>query len=106
MPQLSVRSVTLRGVPIWRLREYLEALGAVAEQPSPPGPADPDAVVRPHGAMRGHDWQVVWRTETRPFHPRLNTTIEEHHFTFSAPDQPTLEIIFNKFMQKAHRGGG
>ena len=106
MPQLSVRSVALRGVPIWRLREYLEALGAVPEQPGPPGPADPDAVVRPHGAMRGHGWQVVWRTETHPFHPRLNTTIQEHHFTFSAPDQPTLETIFTKFMQKAQRGGG
>lgn len=106
MQSTSVRSVALRGVPIWRLREYLEALGAVAEQPGAPGPADPDAVVRPDGAMRGDGWQVVWRTETRPFHPRLNTTIEEHHFTFSAPDQPTVDHIFNKFMLKAQRGGG
>ena len=106
MPSTSVRSVALRGVPIWRLREYLEALGAVAEPPGAPGPADPDAVVRPDGAMRGDGWHVVWRTETRPFHPRLNTTIEEHHFTFSAPDQPTVDHIFDQFMLKAQRGGG
>ena len=98
--------MTLRGVPIWRLREYLEALGAVADEPGDPGAADPDGVVRPDGAMRGDGWRVVWRTESRPFHPRLTTTIDEHFFTFSAADQPTVDAVFDRFMLKAQRGGG
>ena len=106
MPPPSVRSVTLRGVPIWRLREYLQDLGAAPAESLAPGAADPDAVVRPDGAMQAADWQVVWRTERHRFHPRLTTTIEEHFFTFSASDPQTVDAIFDRFMLKAQRGGG
>ena len=106
MPPPSVRSVTLRGVPIWRLREYLQELGAVPAESPTPGAADPDAVVRPDGAMQAADWQVVWRTERHRFHPRLTTTIEEHFFTFSASEPQTVDAIFDRFMLKAQRGGG
>lgn len=102
----AVREVTLRGVPIWRLREYLEDMGAAAVEHHAPGAADPDGVVRPDGAMRGDGWQVVWRTERRPFHRRLATTIDEHFFTFSAADRRTLDAVFDRFMLKAQRGGG
>ena len=101
-----VRSVELRGVPIWRLHDYLEDLGAVDVEPGQPGLADPDGAVRPHGAMRGDGWDVVWRTEQRPFHPRLNTTIDEHYFTFSAINQQSVDTLFDRFMLKAQRGGG
>ena len=106
MPPPSVRTVTLRGVPIWRLREYLEDMGAEPANSTQPGAADPDGVVRPDGAMQTAHWQVVWRTERRTFHPRLTTTIEEHFFTFSAPNQQTVDAVFDRFMLKAQRGGG
>ena len=104
--RLAVREVTLRGVPIWRLSEYLEDMGAAAVEHHAPGAADPDGVVRPDGAMRGDGWQVVWRTERRPFHRRLSTMIDEHFFTFSAADRRTVDAVFDRFMLKAQRGGG
>lgn len=101
-----VQELQLRGVPIWALRSYLEAIGAVAVEPPRPGATDPDGVVRPDGAMSGEGWQVVWRTERRRFHPRLPTEIEEHWFVFSASDESVLESAVEAFMLRAQRGGG
>lgn len=102
----AVRGVQLRGVPIWRLREYLLEIGAVEVAPGGPGAADPDGVARPDGAVRGDGWDAVWRSERRRFHPRLSTTIEEHYFTFSAGDREMVDAVFERFMLKAQRGGG
>ena len=101
-----IREVELRGVPIWRLREYLVDMGAEEAELGEPGLADPDGVVRPDAAMRGDGWEVQWRTERRRFHPRLNTDIEEHMFVFVAADQETVDAVFDRFMMKAQRGGG
>ena len=105
MPQ-AVRQLTLRGVPIWLLRQYLEQLGAVDSEAPPPGATDPDGVVHPDGAMSAEGWSVLWRTETRPMHPRLQTKLEEHYFTFSANSEEEVEELVERFMLKAQRGGG
>jgi len=105
MPR-AVRELTLRAVPIWLLRQYLEQLGAVDIEPPAPGPTDPDGVVTPDGAMSGDGWTVLWRTEQRPIHPRLPTTMDEHYFVFTADSEEALEVLFDRFMLKAQRGGG
>jgi hypothetical protein len=105
MPR-AVRELTLRAVPIWLLREYLEQLGATEVEPPPPGSTDPDAVVPPDGAMSGPGWTVLWRSEQRPFHPGLPTKMDEHHFVFAAESEEELESLFDRFMMKAQRGGG
>ncbi|MCY3570208.1 MAG: hypothetical protein F4038_12810 [Chloroflexi bacterium] len=105
MPR-AVRELTLRAVPIWVLRQYLEQLGAVDSKPPPPGPTDPDAVVTPDGAMSGDGWTVLWRTEQRPMHPRLPTKMDEHYFVFTAETEEALEALIDRFMLKAQRGGG
>ena len=102
----AVRQFTLRGVPIWVLRQYLEQLGASESEIPPAGATDPDAVTLPGGAMAGDDWQIAWRTERRRFHPQLPTQIEEHHFVLSAASEERLEVVFDRFMLKAQRGGG
>ncbi len=102
----AVRELTLRGVPIWLLRQYLEQLGAVDVAPPPPGPTDPDGLVRPDGAMAGEGWTALWRTEQRPMHPRLPTKIDEHYFVFTAQSESALEALLERFMLKAQRGGG
>ena len=102
----SVREITLRGVPIWLLRQYLGQLGG-EDVPSPaPGATDPDGVVRPDGAMSGDGWTALWRTEQRPVHPRLPTKMDEHHFVFTAESEEVLERLVDRFMLKAQRGGG
>ncbi|MDE2989150.1 MAG: hypothetical protein OXT70_14055 [Chloroflexota bacterium] len=105
MPR-AVRELTLRAVPIWVLRQYLEQLGAVDSKPPPPGSTDPDAVVTPDGAMSGDGWTVLWRTEQRPMHPRLPTKMDEHYFVFTAETEEALEALIDRFMLKAQRGGG
>ena len=105
MPR-AVRELTLRGVPIWLLQQYLEQLGAQAIPPPPPGATDPDGVVRADGAMQGDGWTVLWRTELQPMHPQLPTKIAEHHFVFTAPSEEALTALLDRFMLKAHRGGG
>lgn len=102
----AVRQFTLRGVPMWVLKNYLEQLGARESEIPPPGPTDPDAVTPPDGAMAGDDWQIAWRTERRQFHPQLTTQIEEHHFVLSAVSEDRVEAVFDRFMMKAQRGGG
>jgi len=102
----AVRELTLRGVPIWLLRQYLEQLGASEIEPPSPGPTDPDAVVSPDGAMSGDGWTVLWRTEQRPMHPRLPTKMDEHFFVFIAESEQALESLIDRFMLKAQRGGG
>ena len=102
----AVKELRLRGVPIWLLRQYLKQLGAVDIEPPPPGPTDPDGVVHPDGAMSGEGWTVIWRTERRPMHPRLPTQIEEHDFVFTAETEAALDRVIDRFMLKAHRGGG
>ena len=102
----TVRELQLRGVPIWALRQYLEAIGAVEIEPPPPGATDPDGVVRPDGAMSGEGWQVSWRTERRRFHPRLATDLEEHWFVFSGSDESVVASAVDAFMLRAQRGGG
>ena len=103
----AVRQLTLRGVPLWLLREYLADLGA-QDAPIPnPGPTDPDGIAAPDGAMRSPDgWQVLYRTEETPAHPRLPTKIANHHLTFTHQDEPSLQALLERFMRKAHRGGG
>ncbi|MYD73042.1 MAG: hypothetical protein F4Y11_01875, partial [Chloroflexi bacterium] len=90
MPR-AVRELTLRAVPIWVLRQYLEQRGAVDSKPPPPGRTDPDAGVTPDGAMSGDGWTVLWRTEQRPMHPRLPTKMDEHYFVFTAETEEALE---------------
>lgn len=102
----AVRQFTLRGVPIWVLKRYLDQLGASESEVPPPGPTDPDAVTTPDGAMSATDWQIAWRTERRRFHPQLTTQIEEHHFVLSAVSEDRLGAVFDQFMMKAQRGGG
>ena len=102
----AVRELTLRGVPIWLLRQYLEQLGARESEPARPGATDPDGVARPDAAMSGEGWTVAWRTESRTMHPRLPTRIEEHYFTFTAASEDELESLLERFMLKAQRGGG
>ena len=102
----SVRELTLRGVPIWLLRQYLEQLGATEAAPPSPGATDPDGVVRPDAAMAGDGWTVIWRTEQRPIHPRLPTTMDEHYFVFTAESEEAMESLIERFMMKAQRGGG
>lgn len=107
MPPRAVRQLSLRGVPLWLLREYLADLGASDCEPPAPGPTDPDAVVAPDGAMQSPEgWQVLYRSEERQAHPRLPTKIAIHHLTFTHEDEPRLEALLERFMLKAHRGGG
>jgi hypothetical protein len=105
MPR-AVRELTLRAVPIWLLRQYLEQLGAEDMKAPAPGATDPDGVVPPDGAMSGDGWTVLWRTEQRPVHPRLPTRMDEHYFVFTAQTDEALEGLIDRFMMKAHRGGG
>ena len=105
MPR-AVKELTLRGVPIWLLRQYLEQLGAEDVAPPAPGGTDPDGVVRPDGAMSGDGWTALWRTEQRPMHPRLPTKMDEHYFVFTAESEEALEALVDRFMLKAQRGGG
>ena len=105
MPR-AVRELTLRAVPIWLLRQYLEQLGAVEIAPPAPGQTDPDGVVRPDAAMSGDGWTVAWRTEQRPMHPRLSTKMDEHYFVFTAETEDAMETLIDRFMMKAQRGGG
>lgn len=102
----AVRELTLRAMPIWLLQQYLEQLGGRVIDPPSPGATDPDGVVRPDGAMAGDGWTVLWRSESRQMHPRLPTKMDEHHFVFSAPTEQALESLLERFMLKAHRGGG
>lgn len=102
----AVRQLTLRAMPIWLLRQYLEQLGAWEIDPPAPGAIDPDGVVRPDGAMSGDGWTVLWRTEHVQMHPRLPTMMDEHYFTFTAESEATVEALLDRFMLKAHRGGG
>ena len=105
MPR-AIRELTLRGVPIWLLRQYLEQLGAVEVAAPPPGATDPDAVVPPDAVMSGDGWTALWRTEQRPIHPRLPTRMDEHYFVFTAETEEALESLIDRFMLKAQRGGG
>ncbi len=105
MPR-AVRELTLRAMPIWLLRQYLEQLGARPIEPPPPGPTDPDGVVRADAAMAGDGWMVLWRSEQRAIHPRLPTKMDEHHFVFTAESEAALDELLERFMRKAHRGGG
>ncbi len=102
----AVRELTLRAVPIWLLRQYLEQLGATEIEPPAPGSTDPDGVVRPDAAMSGDGWTVMWRTEQRPMHPRLPTMMDEHYFVFTAENEQAVEELMDRFMMKAQRGGG
>ena len=102
----AVREMTLRGVPIWLLRQYLEQLGAADIDLPQPGATDPDGVVRPDAAMSGDGWTVLWRTEQAPKHPRLPTKIDEHFFVFTAKSEEDLDSLLERFMLKAQRGGG
>ncbi len=102
----AVKEITLRGVPIWLLRQYLEQLGASSIDLPPPGATDPDGVVRPDAAMSGEGWTVLWRTEQQPIHPRLPTRIDEHYFVFTAGSEAELDSLIERFMLKAQRGGG
>ncbi|MYE06065.1 MAG: hypothetical protein F4Y04_02395 [Chloroflexi bacterium] len=105
MPR-AVRELTLRAVPIWLMRQYLEQLGGREVEPPPPGATDPDGVVRPDAAMSGEGWTVIWRTEQRPMHPRLPTKMDEHYFVFTAGSEEALDALIDRFMLKAQRGGG
>ncbi|MDE2893711.1 MAG: hypothetical protein OXN86_14555 [Chloroflexota bacterium] len=102
----AVRELTLRAVPIWLLRQYLEQLGATEIEPPDPGPTDPDAVVTPDAAMSGDGWTVIWRSEQTQMHPRLPTKMDEHHFVFTADTEEAVEELLDRFMMKAQRGGG
>lgn len=102
----AVRELTLRAVPIWLLRQYLEQLGAKEIEPPEPGPTDPDGVVRPDAAMSGDNWTVMWRTEQRSMHPRLPTKMDEHYFVFTAENEEAVDGLIDRFMIKAQRGGG
>ncbi len=102
----AVREITLRAMPIWLLRQYLEQLGASDVDPPSPGATDPDGVVQPDGAMSGDGWSVLWRTEQRSMHPQLPTKMDEHYFVFTAGSEEAMESLIERFMMKAHRGGG
>ena len=102
----AVRELTLRAVPIWLLRQYLEQLGAREVKAPSPGSTDPDGVAPPDGAMSGDGWTVLWRTEQRPMHPLLPTKMDEHYFVFTAKSEEEMESLMERFMMKAHRGGG
>ncbi len=102
----AVRELRLRGVPIWLLRRYLEQLGAREIAPPSPGGSDLDGVVRADAAMSGEGWTALWRSERHAMHPRLPTRIAEHHFTFAAESEALLDSVLERFMLKAHRGGG
>ena len=56
--------------------------------------------------MSGDGWTVLWRTEQRPVHPRLPTKMDEHYFVFTAESEEALQALLDRFMLKAHRGGG
>ena len=102
----AVRELTLRAVPIWLLRHYLEQLGGEEVDPPAPGATDPDGVVQPDAAMSGDGWTVIWRTEQRPMHPMLPTKMDEHYFVFTAESEEAMESLMERFMLKAQRGGG
>ena len=102
----AVREITLRAMPIWLLRQYLEQLGASDVDPPSPGATDPDGVVQPDGSMSGDGWSVLWRTEQRSMHPQLLTKVDEHYFVFTAGSEEEMESLIERFMMKAHRGGG
>ena len=89
---MPVRSVSIRGLPDWLIRDYLTALGA-----QPAGPAA--------ARMRAPDWTVSWTSRRIPM-PGGAFSLTQFDIAFEAPDDAVLVRIEDAFLKKAQRGGG
>ena len=87
--------VSLRGLPEWLIRDYLNDLGATAA----------DGQLGGASTMSAPGWSVTWSRHTATIEgsPALALTQFDLVFT-GAP--PLVRDAHDRFMRKAQRGGG
>jgi len=84
---------SIRGLPEWLLRDYLQKMGA-----------RPDAVDGSAARMAADDWRVSWTTRKAPV-AGASLSLTEFAMLFEGEDA-ACTAAFELFMQKAQRGGG
>ena len=84
---------TLRGLPEWAVRTYLEQIGAY-----------PIEDVPKTTKMQTSDWSASWSTRTVHV-PGWPLPISEITIVFNGEDN-AVEDAFRMFMKKAQRAGG
>lgn len=87
------RSVSIRGVPEWLIRDYLVDLGAQ--------PADPPETA----PLRAADWTVSWESQS-VLMPGGAFSLTQFDFTFESEDEDVLARVEEEFLKKTQRGGG
>jgi len=87
------RSVAVRGLPEWLLRDYLIELGARADETAGPAPC-----------LSADEWRVAWTQRLARIDGSV-MTITEFTVSFTG-DEATTARIEQAFLAKAQRGGG
>ncbi len=91
--RVSERSVSIRGLPDWLIREYLAEMGATS-----------DANDASRSCMAADHWSVMW-TSRKVTIPGARFSLTQFDIVFTG-DSNAVEDAERRFMQKAQRGGG
>lgn len=86
----STVGISLRGLPEWLIRQYLEELGA--------------APVEGSDEMAAESWSASWTSRDAEL-PGGTLRLTQFDIEFSAPAE-TVDQLVEDFMKKAQRGGG
>lgn len=90
---MSKRSLSIRGLPDWLIREYLAEMGATSDR---------NEASRP--CMAADRWSVMW-TSRKVSIPGARFRLTQFDIVFTG-DSGAVEDAQRRFMQKAQRGGG
>ncbi len=91
--RVSERSLSIRGLPDWLIREYLAEMGATSDG----NDASRPCVVADH-------WSAIW-TSRKVSIPGARFGLTQFDIVFTG-DSSAVEEAQRRFMQKAQRGGG
>ena len=90
---MPARTVSIRGLPDWLIRDYLVALGA-----RPTDPLDASQLAAPN-------WTVSWTSRRVPM-PGGAFALTQFEIVFDAGNNDILDGVEDAFLKKAQRGGG
>ncbi len=93
---MSAVELSIRGLPDWLIREYLEEMGASADAGSTGGDGD--------ARMSTDRWSVTWSSR-RVAIPGGTLGLTQFDLVFSG-DPEAVEQAHDLFLKKAQRGGG
>lgn len=104
MSDLSKETLSIRGLPEWLIREYLEELGASAA-PEPASAARDDGSDGGDATRMAADgWAVTWSSQ-RIALPGGTLNLTQFDLVFEG-DERAVAAASEAFLKKAQRGGG